>query len=179
LAESRKQGGMASFSGVTRPKAAWERGIEPSQTPKFLPPFPWEGRRLFLVTVALSPRLLGWRHLGSLGRMKKGGLCLLWVYQRLFSFRMPNTRRKRGASRAGVRRTTIFMRVPSFLSTCASRARSLSVYALFKKSEPNFGGFIDFPSILCYSIINLSRKEPAYANHQKRRGHFVESDRRL
>ena len=70
-------------------------------------------------------------------------------------------------------------RVPSFLSTCSSRARSLSVYAPLKKSEPNFGGFIDFPSILCYSIINLSRKEHDYANHQKRRGHFAPSDRRI
>ena len=34
---------------------------------------------------------------------------------RLFSFRMPNTRRKRGARRAGVRRTTIFME-STFLS---------------------------------------------------------------
>ena len=60
LAESRKYGGVVSFSGVSRAQTAWERGIEPSQTPKFLPPFPWEGRRLFLVTVALSPSLLGW-----------------------------------------------------------------------------------------------------------------------
>ena len=71
MAESRKQGGVVSFSGVSRAQTAWERGIEPSQTPKFLPPFPWEGRRLFLVTVALSPRLLGWRHLGLLPREKR------------------------------------------------------------------------------------------------------------
>ena len=65
LAESRKQGGVVSFSGVSRAPTAWERGIEPSQTPKFLSPFPREGRLLFWVTVALSPRLLGWRHLGG------------------------------------------------------------------------------------------------------------------
>ena len=86
LAESRKQGGMASFSGVTRSMAARERRIEPSQTPKLLSPFPLEGRRLFLVTVALSPRLLGWRHLGSLGRMKKGGLGVPAIKQALLLY---------------------------------------------------------------------------------------------
>ena len=67
LAESRKQGGMASFSGVTRSMAARER-------------------RLFLVTVALSPRLLGRRHLGSLGRMKKGGLGVPAIKQALLLY---------------------------------------------------------------------------------------------
>ena len=74
LAESRKQGGMASFSGVTRSMAARERRIEPSQTPKFLSPFPGKAGVCFWLLLPYPPRLLGWRHLGSLGRMKKGGL---------------------------------------------------------------------------------------------------------
>ena len=42
------------------PKQLWGRGREPSQTPKFPAPFPWGGKRLSSVAVALSPALLGW-----------------------------------------------------------------------------------------------------------------------
>ena len=55
LAESRKRGGMASFSGVTRSMAARERRIEPSQTPKFLSPFPWERAFVFGYCCPIPP----------------------------------------------------------------------------------------------------------------------------
>ena len=67
LAESRKQGGMASFSGVTRSMAAWERAF------------------VFGYCCPI-PRLLGRRHRGSLGRMKKGGLGVPAIKQALLLY---------------------------------------------------------------------------------------------
>ena len=129
LAESRKQGGMASFSGVTRPKAAWERGIEPSQTPKFLPPFPWEGRRLFLVTVALSPPtpwLAAPRVVGP--HEKRRPLPPLGISA---SFLLPYAEHppQNGGEDGRGAQDHDLHGVPSFLYGESMRGRSLSVYA--------------------------------------------------
>ena len=48
-----------SYLRVTRPKAAGERGIEPSQTPKFLSPFP-PGRQAFVFGYCCPIPLTPW-----------------------------------------------------------------------------------------------------------------------
>ena len=113
-------------------------------------------------------------------RMKKGGLCLLWGIS-VFSPSVCRTAsvgwEPGGRGSAGLRSSWV-----TFLSIHGHGRGYCQYMRCFSnggKYPQNLPLTIDTGPDLWYSIGNLFRKELDYADHQKRRGHFLGSDREL